>query len=227
VRYKELEAEREKVIGQVTEANLKSNENIRKEREEIAKLADDYANAIMEEGEAIDRANELLREQARLADKVAESISDAADAQDGVTEAVNRTVSAMAPLRGGDQFNDASDEALRSVASRNRQRARDITNPAIVGSFTQATLNKGEAARLNFEAQNAENIVASRQQLRRSVGAFGVEGARSQYQGDPLMFDQLVQRFVQDTRTNQEIAREQNQFLRDLNDRLGKRGFTK
>jgi hypothetical protein len=85
----------------------------------------------------------------------------------------------------------------------------------------------GEASRLRFEAQNAQSILDAREELRRNVRLMGVEGARMQFRGDPIVFESMVQRFVEDTRSTQEIQRENGRQLSDINQRLLKAGFGK
>lgn len=100
---------------------------------------------------------------------------------------------AIAGIRGGTAFNDASTEALGEVARRNRQRAADLRNPAlgVVGIGQDL-----EAGRLQAEAMNAEREISLRSKLRQNVELLGVEGARRQFSGDPLLFDRLVQQFT-------------------------------
>jgi hypothetical protein len=226
VARKKAEAEQEKLTGEIEKARLAVTEQKRKEDEEIAKLADEYADTILEEGAAIDRNNTLLRESADLTARTAQEARLAADAREREAAATIRAVSAMAPFRGGDQLNDASDETLRGIISRNRAEAQrqrsDISKMTPFGN-----LGSMEAARLEQEAQNAQSVLDARNSLRRNVSIGGLDYARNQYRGDPLMFDQMVQRWVTDTRSQMEIAKDGNQLLKDLNDRLLKAGFGK
>lgn len=125
-------------------------------------------------------------------------------------------------LRGQSQFSKASDEALQETVRRNEQQAINLLQTPEGMKY-----DRGEAARLQLEAQNARRELQFRESLRQDVRTLGVEGARSQFRGDPLAFDTLIQRFVTDTRSNAEIQKEQTDQLRDLNARLSKFGLTK
>ena len=85
----------------------------------------------------------------------------------------------------------------------------------------------GEAARLRTENENIRKILAQRSDLEYSVRTFGLERARSTFSGDPMVFESMVQRFVEDTRSTADVQRENNQQLSDINQRLLKAGFGK
>jgi hypothetical protein len=129
----------------------------------------------------------------------------------------------LGPIRTSAQFGESSDEALRQLAQANRQLANEIRNPALGGG----TFNNGEAARLEFEARNAENEIRFRESLRRDFQLGGEDLARRNFKGDPLAFDAVFARFVDDARDSKEIAREQTDQLKDLNERLRRAGFGK
>jgi len=125
-------------------------------------------------------------------------------------------------IRGQSQFGRASDEALQETIRRSEQQAINLLQTPEGMKY-----DRGEAARLQLEAQNARRELQFRESLRQDVRNMGVEGARSQFRGDPLAFDTLIQRFVTDTRSTAEIQKEQTDQLRDLNARLSKFGLTK
>lgn len=125
-------------------------------------------------------------------------------------------------FRGQAQFGGATDEALQETIRRNEQMAINLLQTPEGMKY-----DRGEAARLQLEAQNARRELQFRESLRQDVRSMGVEGARSQFRGDPLAFDTLIQRFVTDTRSTAEIQKEQTDQLRDLNARLSKFGLTK
>ena len=211
---------------------LPIDEQIRITQKEIAEITKQIKEGKEIGVEVVGHENQLLEKTIELTKLKAEAEKAAANeaerAAKGIKVQVQETekLRIMAPIRGGAQFNELSDEALREIIRRNEQQARDITNPALAG-IAQAGFNVGEASRLRFEAQNAQAILQSREDLRRDVRLMGVEGARMTFRGDPTQFDALVQRFVQDTRTNQDIARETNQSLADINARLLRAGFSK
>ncbi len=123
----------------------------------------------------------------------------------------NRQAS-IAGIRGGNQFNDASDAALAEIARRNRNQAQ-----ALGGGQSSIGRNM-EAARLIAEAQNAERELAYRRNFRNTVGLLGEEGARQRFAGDPLQFDRVLESLTaqQDKGTT---------LLQSLDDRLATAGF--
>ncbi len=175
----------------------------------------------------------LLEKQAELSGlrlnvekRLSEESEKQAKSEAAAAAAAERRATAVAglgPIRGSSNFSGATDEALKELIQQNRALAQQIVNPARGGG----AFNRGEAARLEFEARNAESEIRFRESLQRDVAMFGVEGARRNFKGDPLAFDSLLQRFVTDSRTTQEIQKEQTDQLRDLNARLSKFGFTK
>lgn len=199
---------------------------------ELSKLEREYRETKRDGLETTDVEILLLQKGNELAKVRAEIEKTAAnEAERAAKAAANRRteeekIRVLGPIRGGGTFNELSDQALQEIIQRNRAQAANITNPALFGP-AQAGFNASEAARLRFEAQNAEAVLQAREDLRRDVRMLGVEGARSTFRGDPTQFDALVQRFVSDTRTAQEIARETNQNLFDINQRLLKAGFSK
>jgi hypothetical protein len=116
---------------------------------------------------------------------------------------------------------------LREIIRRNQEQASRLQAETIGQPQFVASLNVGEASRLRFEAQNAQAILDAREELRRNVRLMGVEGARQSFRGDPVVFESMVQRFVEDTRSTQEIQRENGRQLNDINQRLLKAGFGK
>jgi hypothetical protein len=112
----------------------------------------------------------------------------------------------IAGIRGGGQFNTASTETLREVARRNRAQARDLLNPAL-GQVNMG--NQLEAARLTFEAQNAEKIIADRDSLGRKMAVGGIEAARRSFKGDPLRFDEVMQQVTKSYGTQEKMLTEQ------------------
>lgn len=174
--------------------------------------------------------NKLTEKRAQLTKQVAADVTAQVDKEaERIKKLVadaNAWLGGMGSVRGGAQFNDMTDEALRSIVQRNRQGAVDAINSGSYGALT-GNANAMEAARLQTEADNAQRILDSRNQLRTNVKLLGVEGARGQFAGDPAQFDSLVQRWVTDTRTQAEIARDTNGLLADVNQRLLKAGFAK
>lgn len=116
-------------------------------------------------------------------------------------------------IRGGNQFNDASDATLQEISRRNRNQAQ-----AMGGGQTGSIGRNLEVARLLSEALNAEKELAFRRNFRSTVDLLGEQGARSRFAGDPLQFDRVLEALTtkQDKSTN---------LLQSLDDRLQAAGF--
>lgn len=174
--------------------------------------------------------NKLVELRAKLTGKLADEtkkvVNVEAERIKAIVASANAWLGGMATVRGGNQFNDMSDAALASIVSRNRSQAADVTNAALYGP-AQAQANKMEAARLQFEADNAQSVLNSRASLRQNVSLYGVEGARDRFTGDPAQFDSLVQQWVSDTRTQSEILRSAVTAITDINARLSNVGLLK
>lgn len=101
-------------------------------------------------------------------------------------------------IRGGEQFNEASDESLAEVVRRNRQQAQQLAYAARVNMFvgSQEVGSSTEAARLELEARNAENELRFRRNFRSNLRRGGVEAARRSFEGDPLQFDRILQQLT-------------------------------
>jgi hypothetical protein len=123
----------------------------------------------------------------------------------------------MAGIRGGDQFGEASDAALKEVARRNRAKAQVMqTDPSNVGIGQSL-----EVARLILEAVNAEKELAFRAGIRLDFSRGGEQTARQGFAGDPLAFDQVFQQIVK----GQTVAEQSNQTLKNIEDVLTRRGI--
>jgi hypothetical protein len=167
----------------------------------------------------LEKGNELAKVRAEIAKEIAKQGERAVEAE----VQKNRVMA----FRGGATFNEQSDETLREIIRRNQEQASRLQAEGIGQPQFVASLNLGEASRLRFEAQNAQAILDAREELRRNVRMMGVEGARQTFRGDPIVFESMVQRFVEDTRSTQEIQRENGRQLTDINQRLLKAGFGK
>jgi len=122
----------------------------------------------------------------------------------------------IAGIRGGNQFNNATDAALAEVARRNRAEANKYGS----GAYGYGMGQDLERARLDAEAMNAEKELKFRTKLRGDISLKGVEAARRGFQGDPLKFDEIINRLVTDKQTGNEVLREQTDLLEKINNRL-------
>jgi len=193
---------------------------------EMAQLEKEFRQLKVDGVETTDVEIQLLEKGNQLAKIRAEIAKDTANQSERAVQAEVQKNRVMA-FRGGATFNEQSDETLREIIRRNEQQASRLQAEGIGQPQLVASLNLGEASRLRFEAQNAQQILASREELRRNVQMMGIEGARMQFRGDPIVFESMVQRFVEDSRTTQDVQRENGRQLQDINQRLLKAGFGK
>jgi len=172
----------------------------------------------------LEKGNQLAKVRADIARETANQTERAVQAE----VQKNRV---LGPIRGGGTFNDASTATLREILSRNEAAAAEAerrARGAMADPFGAVRgFELGEAARLRSENENIRKILAQRSELEYSVRTFGMERARSSFAGDPMIFESMVQRFVEDTRSTADVQRENNQQLSDINQRLLKAGFGK
>ena len=193
---------------------------------EMAALEKEFRQVKADGLETTDVEIQLLEKGNQLAKVRADIAKQTADQGERAVQAEVQKNRIMA-FRGGATFNEQSDETLREIIRRNQEQASRLQAEMIGQPQFVASLNLGEASRLRFEAQNAQAILDAREDLRRNVRLMGVEGARQTFRGDPIVFESMVQRFVEDTRSTQEIQRENGRQLTDINQRLLKAGFGK
>ena len=193
---------------------------------EMAALEKEFRQVKADGLETTDVEIQLLEKGNQLAKVRADIAKQTADEGERAVQAEVQKNRVMA-FRGGATFNEQSDETLREIIRRNQEQASRLQAEMIGQPQFVASLNLGEASRLRFEAQNAQAILDAREELRRNVRLMGVEGARQTFRGDPIVFESMVQRFVEDTRSTQEIQRENGRQLTDINQRLLKAGFGK
>lgn len=123
-------------------------------------------------------------------------------------------LASIAGIRGGRQFNEASDETLAEVVRRNQNEAQ-----AIKGGKGGFGLGQDmEVARLLTEAENASKELEYRRRFKQDLELGGVEMARANFQGDPLQFDRTLQSLT----SKQEKS---TTLLQSLDDRLAAAGF--
>jgi hypothetical protein len=193
---------------------------------EMAQLEKEFRQIKADGLETTDVEIQLLEKGNQLAKVRADIAKATADQGERAVQAEVQKNRVMT-FRGGSTFNEQSDETLREIIRRNQEQASRLQAETIGQPQFVASLNVGEASRLRFEAQNAQAILDAREELRRNVRLMGVEGARQSFRGDPVVFESMVQRFVEDTRSTQEIQRENGRQLTDINQRLLKAGFGK
>lgn len=193
--------------------------DLRKEERDIAKQISELEKLTKDGFElTVDGTRDLIglkKQQAELQERIAGETERAAKAEKEGAAAVEeqrKTLAAIVGIRGGRQFNDASDEALRESVRRNQAQIQSIGPIRNIGQ-------EFEVARLASEIQNLRQELSFRENLRRDVDALGIEGARRRFGGDPLAFDRLVQQLVQDNRDARQLAAQSNEFLRRIDER--------
>jgi len=218
--YLEIEAKLgEKEADSVNEYSKAKANLLKREREALPdeehraaleKLIADLTKDHVQQGEkdiyGINTANNLLDAQEELRQLNLKDAKEQAKAEKEVVSGLQTQAGLLAGIRGGGQFNEASTDTLKDVARKDRARAAALLNPAL-GQGNIGT--QIEAARLNLEAQNAEGIVGSRGRLMGAYKSGGIESARRSYQGDPLLFDQVMQRIKDEYGTSEKQLTEQ------------------
>ncbi|HVT74586.1 MAG TPA: hypothetical protein VHD61_15740 [Lacunisphaera sp.] len=164
---------------------------------------------------------EIKKEQVDLAEQLVKAAEDRKKLEEGIAEAANRTQQAYEAIMFGitngghnaEQIQSSSDAALAELKRRNDAQLESLrSNPGDAfhyGNSLSITRLQNENARIQAELD-------TRNRIRTDVTRFGVEGARRQWQGDPLLFDKLVEQFTQ-TRTE---SGKQTQLLQDIKTQL-------
>jgi len=198
---------------------------------EMAALEKEFRQVKADGLETTDVEIQLLEKGNQLAKVRADIARETADQTERAVQAEVQKNRVLGPIRGGATFNDASTATLREILSRNEAAAVEAerrARGAMADPFGAVRgFELGEAARLRSENENIRKILAQRSELEYSVRTFGLERARSAFAGDPMIFESMVQRFVEDTRSTADVQRENNKQLTDINQRLLKAGFGK
>lgn len=116
--------------------------------------------------------------------------------------------------RGASQFAGASDAALEEISRRNKQQALTLRAG---GDLSDNYYNRQEAARLEYEAQNAQRELGLRKNVRRSFDLGGVEAVYRANPGmDPITLDRLVQQVAEQLPEAQRTANSLDRIERGL-----------
>jgi len=124
------------------------------------------------------------------------------------TKELKAQLNAIAGIGGGGQFNEASDATLREVIRRNKAQAGTMTPSPGLQGIPQAN----ELARLILETKNAEKELKFRSGIRSDFMRGGELGARQNFAGNPLNFDQIFSQLVK----GQTVAEESNNTLKTI-----------
>jgi len=188
---------------------IKSDRNdLEKVEKEISKFKKDNLNSASDELEKSllqTKAYELTHEIAVNTKKVEE---ERLAANKAITSELKAQLNAIAGIGGGGQFNEASDATLREVIRRNKAQAATITPSPGLQGIPQAN----ELARLVLETKNAEKELKFRAGINLDFKRGGELGARQNFAGNPLNFDQVFSQLVK----GQSVAEESNNTLKTI-----------
>jgi hypothetical protein len=170
-----------------------------------------------EEADLQEILNTLAEKRKTLTEQTAEAETHIKKTMDGEAEAARRTqlireASIFGMTNGGASAEDiqqANDQALQDKIRRNNGALLTLRqNPG-------SAFNIGDGfniLKLENENKRLQSELDLRNGLRNDISFMGVEGARRQFKGDPLIFDKLVEQFS--NRTDE--AKETNDLLRDI-----------
>jgi len=123
-------------------------------------------------------------------------------------------------VRGFKQFGEAEDDALRDlIAKSNSQIQR---NQILLSTSPDSLTTRMDIARLQQEAANAAQELAFRRNFERDLELGGEERARRNFKGDPLQFEEVLQRM-----TNQWQKQDKTNQLLEKNNLHLQAGFTR
>lgn len=118
-------------------------------------------------------------------------------------------------VRGKEQFKDSDEDSLRELIRRNEENIRrQEFRKQLAGPLDVAVsfITQADIARMQLENENLRQELADRTTLRRDFQLGGVTRARRNFKGDPLLFEEALQR-AQGQWDKQDEA---NQLLREI-----------
>lgn len=202
---RKAEVEQEKAVNSALEEFFKSVEDgakrIKENEEKRVKVAAELADLAEREAAAKAKQEEITRNLKKLQDS---AYSDAIGFM--TTSTLKR-----------DDVQNASDATLREIARRKQGNLQSLGPAAGSLAFDD---NYFVRIQLQNEINQVKAELAMRDNLRGSIQRSGIDVARRSFNGDPLVFDKLVQQFVQDSRTAADINRENNKLLSEIRDKF-------
>lgn len=180
-------------------------------RTSLAIGASDVKKAGDHVGEKIKEASRTVAEAAReFGEQMRMTIATWSDMQE-------KTRVDILGARGAAQFSGVSDEALAQLIRRNSAEIQRVTNPALDPRGFASFDARMEAARLQTEINNAQRELDLRNNIRRNFANGGAEAVYRANPGtDPLILDQLIQRFGQQLPQAERTATAVEQIARGL-----------
>ena len=186
VAAKEKQIEVENALFSLQKEQNKQAEEERQAIYEFDKGRPSTALSEIQSTQAVrDTTSEWADEQERVADAAAET---AKSLQESAAAAEKTRFGG--PLGGGTDFATASDETLQEIARRSRTEAQDIQRRNLANSTPGG--NWYSLALAQSRARAAEDELDFRTQQRTNVRVFGESGARRMFTGDPLMFEEVL-----------------------------------
>jgi hypothetical protein len=185
--------------------------------ENIRAMKHDGLDTTTQEADLAEVINALTARRKDLTEQVADATARVTKEMEGQAEAARRTQQAYEAIMFGitnggatsDEVQRSGDSALQEKIRRNNQQLIGLRqNPG--GPFDYG--NSLTILQLENENNRLQKELSLRNNLRNDVGFMGVEGARTQFKGDPLIFDRLVEQFI---KGGNEDA-EQTRLLRDI-----------
>jgi phage-related minor tail protein len=196
-------------------SELSLNDKIKSDRQDLEKVENQIskfkkdnlnsANDELEKSLLQTKAYELTHQIAVNTKKVEE---ERLTANKAITSELKSQLNAIAGIGGGGQFNEASDATLREVIRRNKAQAGTMTPSPGLQGIPQAN----ELARLVLETKNAEKELKFRAGINLDFKRGGELGARQNFAGNPLNFDQIFSQLVK----GQTVAEESNNTLKTI-----------
>lgn len=192
-----------------------------------------FDKVIADQQKVVDNLNKIefkadVKALTTSAEKAGQNINDAAknlvEAGQSVKEAAAQVAEAEKSKMSGNGFigfgnpedrMNASDEELKEQVRRNRKAERESRNFALNPKDQSGLAGALNAAWFSSIAMLAEQELARRSQFRSNL-ARGEDFARQQFNGDPLQFDELVQRYTQGLDKQDKT----NDLLKRINDKL-------
>jgi hypothetical protein len=196
-------------------SELSLNDKIKSDRQDLEKVENQIskfkkdnlnsANDELEKSLLQTKAYELTHQIAVNTKKVEE---ERLAANKAITSELKSQLNAIAGIGGGGQFNEASDATLREVIRRNKAQAGTMTPSPGLQGIPQAN----ELVRLVLETKNAEKELKFRAGINLDFKRGGELGARQNFAGNPLNFDQIFSQLVK----GQTVAEESNNTLKTI-----------
>jgi len=201
---KETQRAKEKAVAD----GLKSQaETAKKVEEELTTFFDSVESGAKRIKETEEARVKVAKELAEQAEKEAAEKAKQLEVEMRLKELNDKsyadTVAAMS-LSGlsSRDVQSASDATLQEIA---RRKQGNLTSLGAAGGSLAFDDNYFTRIQLQNEINQVKAELATRSNLRQSVAQQGIDGARRTFNGDPLVFDRLVQQFVQDSRSSQDL----------------------